>query len=179
MSRLDNVDCEEGRAKHCRRLLRTYHHPNVGALQPLHPLHSFHSLHPSPFTLHPNTPGYGMAWPLLSSEPYPLPVIPSRTNHPYNRGPFIFKNCSIVYQKLPQLHKSQQSIPLFSISPNIQESESASKKRTHDKYVDGAYHLNSQGISSENCSDQKSVQISTSAVDCLPSKSSSPSPLPP
>ncbi|KAH9904713.1 chromatin assembly factor 1 subunit A-domain-containing protein [Xylariomycetidae sp. FL2044] len=65
-------------------------------------------------------------------------------------------------------------MPLFSMSPNIQESESASRKRTHDEYVDGAFHLNSQGISSENCSDQKSVQVSTSAVDCLPKVSSVP-----
>ncbi|KAI0835367.1 hypothetical protein F5Y06DRAFT_276755 [Hypoxylon sp. FL0890] len=54
-------------------------------------------------------------------------------------------------------------MPLFPISPNIQELDSTSRKRTHEEFVDGSIHLAIDGPSdSENLGDQKSIKKSAS-----------------
>ncbi|KAI1772833.1 chromatin assembly factor 1 subunit A-domain-containing protein [Hypoxylon cercidicola] len=53
-------------------------------------------------------------------------------------------------------------MPLFSISPNIQESETSSRKRTHEEFIDDPSQL-AIGITSnsENLGAQKSIEVPT------------------
>ncbi|KAI0011082.1 chromatin assembly factor 1 subunit A-domain-containing protein [Xylariaceae sp. FL0662B] len=59
-------------------------------------------------------------------------------------------------------------MPLFALSPNIQESETASRKRTHDEYVDAPIQLAVDD--SENIAGPKSLEMSTSAINSHPRK---------
>ncbi|CAJ2507432.1 Uu.00g086180.m01.CDS01 [Anthostomella pinea] len=68
-------------------------------------------------------------------------------------------------------------MPLFPVSPNIQESESALRKRTHDDYIgDGALQVTVDYSSqSENPLEQKSLEMSASAVERQPQLAHVPS----
>ncbi|KAI5918927.1 chromatin assembly factor 1 subunit A-domain-containing protein [Camillea tinctor] len=62
-------------------------------------------------------------------------------------------------------------MPLFPISPNVQESETASRKRTHDEFVDGAFEVAIDSPSAtENLLEvaQKPLDISPPTVNLSP-----------
>ncbi|KAI1497584.1 chromatin assembly factor 1 subunit A-domain-containing protein [Biscogniauxia marginata] len=62
-------------------------------------------------------------------------------------------------------------MPLFPMSPNVQESEAALRKRTHDEFVDGTGTFQvaiDSPSQSENLAEQKSLDMSASAVECSP-----------
>ncbi|KAI8630183.1 hypothetical protein F5Y19DRAFT_429254 [Xylariaceae sp. FL1651] len=60
-------------------------------------------------------------------------------------------------------------MPLFPISPNVKESEVASRKRSHDDFVDAAHHGSVDSLHCENLSRQKSPTMSTSTtLECQP-----------
>ncbi|KAI1084121.1 hypothetical protein F5B20DRAFT_284801 [Whalleya microplaca] len=56
-------------------------------------------------------------------------------------------------------------MPLFAFSPNIQESETASRKRTHDEYLDAPIQLAIDDSLSENPTRPKSLDMSTPTID--------------